>query len=174
MNDSKKNNSVTIYMFCILLLGITPILILFYCYLKTPDTYFFHTILTYTDSFPEITSSKNPTISKVISLYIKTAPFIAFISFLKIYKDVSIRKDNSTVKLLTSLILYIIFYTTTIFLFLFYNHELTTSGKLLRIMSQNDYFLLFFFISLYASIYILSFMLLWFLVGSYKVIKERI
>ncbi|EBR8574737.1 hypothetical protein DOV67_24920 [Salmonella enterica subsp. enterica serovar Java] len=41
-------------------------------------------------------------------------------------------------------------------------------------MSQNDYFLLFFFISLYASIYILSFMLLWFLVGSYKVIKERI
>ncbi|EDB9448022.1 colicin immunity protein, partial [Salmonella enterica subsp. enterica serovar Enteritidis] len=55
-----------------------------------------------------------------------------------------------------------------------HNHELTTSGKLLRIMSQNDYFLLFFFISLYASIYILSFMLLWFLVGSYKVIKERI
>ncbi|HHP3384538.1 TPA: colicin immunity protein Cui [Salmonella enterica subsp. enterica serovar Muenchen] len=161
-------------MFCILLLGITPILILFYCYLKNPDTYFFHTILTYTDSFPEITSSKNPTISKIISLYIKTAPFIAFISFLKIYKDVSIRKDNSTVKLLTSLILYIIFYTTTIFLFLFHNHELTTSGKLLRIMSQNDYFLLFFFISLYASIYILSFMLLWFLVGSYKVIKERI
>ncbi|HDN4557770.1 TPA: colicin immunity protein Cui [Salmonella enterica subsp. enterica serovar Birkenhead] len=174
MDDSKKNDNATTYMLCILALGITPILILFFCYLKKPDAYFFHTILIYTDFLPEITSSKNTTISKIISLYIKTAPFIAFISFLKIYKNISIRKDNSTIKLLTNLTLYIFFYIITIYLFLFCSHELTTSGKLLRVMSQNDYFLLLFFISLYASIYILSFMLLWFLVGSYKLIKERI
>ncbi|EBW8699047.1 colicin immunity protein, partial [Salmonella enterica subsp. diarizonae serovar 16:z10:e,n,x,z15] len=59
------------------------------------------------------------------------------------------------------------------YVFLFTNTELTTSSKLFRLMSENDLFLLFFYISLYAGIYIFSYLYLWFCVGTFRAFKER-
>ncbi|EDC8062304.1 colicin immunity protein, partial [Salmonella enterica subsp. enterica serovar Bareilly] len=42
-----------------------------------------------------------------------------------------------------------------------------------RLMSENDLFLLFFYISLYAGIYIFSYLYLWFCVGTFRAFKER-
>lgn len=181
MNNSKENESIRIYIFCMLLLGITPILALFLYYLTNPESHFLNTIYNYANSFPEITSSQNEPMSKTMSLYIKTAPLMAFISFLMIYKKISpnpnlpnISIKEHIIRLLKLNISLIVFYIIMIYFFLFYNQELTTSGKLLRLMSQNDYFLLLFYISLYFCIYIFSFMLFSIFVVSYKLIKERL
>ncbi|WP_391529973.1 colicin immunity protein Cui [Enterobacter cloacae] len=57
--------------------------------------------------------------------------------------------------------------------FLFCNIELTTSGRLLRIMSSNIILLSIFYMTLYSGIYILLYMLFWFSIGVFKILKER-
>ncbi|MBJ2640121.1 colicin immunity protein Cui, partial [Salmonella enterica subsp. enterica serovar Typhimurium] len=46
--------------------------------------------------------------------------------------------------------------------------ELTLSSKTFVLMSKNDLFLSFFYITLYIGIYIFTYLYFWFLIGTYK------
>ncbi|OON37139.1 hypothetical protein BTJ39_20675 [Izhakiella australiensis] len=63
----------------------------------------------------------------------------------------TIKNNKSTYFIIRLFLLYSILCLVIVYTFLFCNHELTTSGRLLRFISKNDYFLTFFYIGLYAG-----------------------
>ncbi|ENA2179267.1 colicin immunity protein Cui, partial [Escherichia coli] len=60
-----------------------------------------------------------------------------------------------------------------IYAFLFADTELTSSAKMLKLMSVNIILLSFFYISLHSIIFIFSYLYFWFCIGSYRSFKEK-
>ncbi|WP_283571339.1 colicin immunity protein Cui [Escherichia coli] len=57
--------------------------------------------------------------------------------------------------------------------FLFADTELTSSAKMLKLMSVNIILLSFFYISLHSIIFTFSYLYFWFCIGSYRSFKEK-
>ncbi|HFO4632344.1 TPA: colicin immunity protein Cui, partial [Escherichia coli] len=55
----------------------------------------------------------------------------------------------------------------------FADTELTSSAKMLKLMSVNIILLSFFYINLYSIIFIFSYLYFWFCIGSYRSFKEK-
>lgn len=156
------------------LLPITlPFLLTLFIYINNPESQFLRAVLYYTKNFPAITSANNPLLSKVMDVYLKTAPFMAFVIFLKTHRYLKLKSNNTEHKTLLIYLLFSILYAVMIYVFLFTETELTESAKLLKLMSKNDISLTFFYISLYAGIYVFSYLYMWFCIGTYKFYRER-
>lgn len=156
-----------------LVIGIIPLLMIFIFHVTSPESLVLNAIANSTSNLPVIFSAKSLLLSKVMAAYTKTAPLLAIIFFLSSFRMMDIRKDRTTIVLVKSLILYYILYFIFIYVSLFRNHEITTSGRLLRFISQNDYLLTLFYGTLYSGIYIFTVLLFWFSIGVYKALKER-
>ena len=172
-NNTDEGNKVAKKMLYFLLFAILPFLWIFFTYINNPESTTLNVIASSTSNLPAVLSANNPLLSKVMDVYTKTAPLFAFILFLSSVKGMHIRSDKKTTVLLTNLILYCVFCLIFTYVFLFCNIELTTSGRLLRIMSSNVVTLSIFYITLYSGIYILLSMLFWFSIGVCKILKER-
>ncbi|MDU7483723.1 MAG: colicin immunity protein Cui [Hafnia alvei] len=169
----EEGNRAAKKMLYALLILIVPILILSGLYIINPSSYVFYAIYDSTKNLPAILSQNNLLLSKSMDIYTKTAPLMAFFVFLLTYKKLCLRNDVSFLKITFLFLLFTIIEIIIIYVFLFTNTELTTSSKLFRLMSENNLFLLFFYISLYAGIYIFSYLYLWFCVGTFRAFKER-
>lgn len=156
-----------------LLAAITPLTVMLFIYCTHPDSALLYVVASWGSELPAVTSAKNPLLSKVMDLYTKTSPFVAALFFMTSFKLMSIKKDHSNAKLIGTLLLYYVFYFCITYPFLFCNQELTTSGRLLRLMSENDIFLTFFYSSLYAGLFVLTVMVFWFTIGVCNALKER-
>nr|WP_241391693.1 colicin immunity protein Cui [Yersinia frederiksenii]ULG19814.1 colicin immunity protein [Yersinia frederiksenii] len=173
MSEKNEANTAAKIMYWVLLVASLPLLVIFFVYINNPDSPALHSIANITRELPANSSSKSPLLSKVMDVYCKSAPFFGLVCFLLSRKHLKTKENKAISYLMTLAFLYSIFYFIFIHSFLFSPYELTTGGKLLRLMSLNDYFLTFFYISLYAGIY--SFTYLYFLVlfGTYLAVKER-
>lgn len=169
----KAENKVAKLMLFILVIGILPLVGILTFYILFPDSQTIEAIAIDTNELPAITSINNPLLSKVMDVYTKTAPLLALVFFLISYKKITIRKDKANIQLIKSLSLYYILFFIIFYITYCFNHELTTSGRLLRTFSNNDYTLTFFYITLYSGLYIFTSMFFWFSIGTYKIIMER-
>lgn len=160
-------------MLCFLLISLIPLLMIFSVYLNNPNSSFLNSISVVTRNLPAIISANNPILSKSMDTYTKTAPLLALFIFFRTCKTLKLKNSKSQWEAFGILIAFTAFYTIMIYLFLFTDTELTTSGKLLNLLSTNDLFLCFFYVSLYCGIYIFSYLYFWFIIGTYNLFKER-
>lgn len=160
-------------MLYILSIALVLMVLIFLFYSYNPESNMLANIAKITSKTPSFISYKNTILSKILDIYTKTSPVFALLFFLSSYKILTVKKNKTKTEIVIALVLYLMLYVTIFYVFLFCNHDMAMSGRLLRFMSANNYSLLVFFISLFSSVYILSSMLLWFLVGAYKVLKER-
>lgn len=173
-NEVDEGNKVAKKMFCFLLIALLPFLLIIIAYVINPTSAILNDVALRTIELPAISSLKNPLLSKVMDVYVKTSPFVAFSLFLLTYKKLRLKENKSVYEILALHMLFTIFYVLFIYVFLFTNTELTTSVKLLKIMSTNDFYLIFFYVSLYSGIYVFSYLYMWFCTGTYRVFKERL
>lgn len=160
-------------MLCSMLILLIPLLMLFSIYLSNANSPFLNAISVISSNLPAITSADNDILSKVMDTYLKTSPLFALLFFFLSYKELRLKGGISKLKAVILLTSFTFFYTILICSFLLSNIELTTSKKLLKLASKNDFLLCFFYMSLYCGIYVFSYLYLWFGIGTYKLFKER-
>lgn len=146
----KENNNNKLF-FILSLIAITPLAMIFIIYNNNPNSTILHYIVNSSTNLPAITSAKNPLMSRAMSDYCKTAPLFSFVFFLFFMKKLTPPSIEKTKAIKVS-ICSSIFFLVSNFTFLCINKELTTSAKLLKLVSTNDFLLLFFYSSLYISL----------------------
>lgn len=172
-DDAKDANEATKRMFYVLFFAVTPFLAILFIYIKDPHSAFLYSIVEMTHNLPALWSSKNILLSKTMDVYCKSAPLFSLVFFVLSHRKIKIKKTEATKLLIRTLLMYLALYLVIIYIFLFNNHELTTSGKLIWIMSRNDFFLTVLYIQIFSGIYVFSCILLWCIFGTYNVWKER-
>jgi len=175
-NEIEEANKSALKMFYVLLFALVPLLFIVIIYLVDPQSNVLKAISYNTRSLPAIMSSNSPLLSKSMDVYVKTSPFFALFACCLTFKWIKLKSDKadkSAWQLLMLFVLFTLFYASLIYSFLFKNKELITSAKLLKLMSTNDITLSFFYVTLYAGIYMFSCLYLWIGIGICRAIKER-
>lgn len=171
--QSHEEKISTKKMFLFLFAALFPFLLIVTLFLLSPELKIFNIISYATRDIPSITSPNNFELSKIMDLYVKTAPVFSLFVFLLSGKDLRLKKGKQKKEILTLHLFFTFLYALVIYVFLFTNHDMTTSGRIIKMMSSNDLFLTFFYVSLYCSIYTFTYIYLWFCIGTYRIFKEK-
>ncbi len=171
--EMDETNKAVIKMLWFLSLAIIPLFVVFVIYINNSHVEILNFIASSTINLPAVMSAKSPLLSKVMDVYVKTAPVFAFLIFLMTHKKLNFKHNKSIGYTLKIYLYFTIFYAIMIYAFLFSDTELTEKTKLLKLASMNDFFLLILYVSLYSSIYMFGYLYLWFTIGIYREIKER-
>lgn len=173
-HDKKPDNRVmTKNMIIILIITIMPLVVAFVVYLNNPDSPLLKSVSVATSSFPVQLSSNNPLLSSVMSAWCKTAPFWGVVLFLVSFKHIQIKGGQSAGTMLKGLAQFSLLYFPITYMLLFYSTEFSESGKLLRLMSQNDFSLAFLFMTIYTLCYIYTAYYLLFLAAVCKTLNQN-
>lgn len=173
MTGTESNNVANRMMYLFMATGIAPLLVVFAIYLYNPGSQVLNDIASGTASLPAVTSLANPLMTKVMDVYCKTAPFFAFILFIFSLKKRKVLKVGDKKKLIIPCVFSPLLYAFYIYMLLFRNMELTTAGRPVKYLSNNDFTLLLFYAGLYYSIFLLTYGICYIPVIIYKGFKER-
>lgn len=169
-NDNKQLNNMLSW---IAFTGTIPFFIIFIIYKSNPNLYLTNIIPDSIINIPSVISSYNPIMTKLMDIYGKSAPLLAIITFILQFRHRKLEKGINREKLITACILIPFIYVFYAYFFLWNNLELTTSGRTVRWMSENDFTLLFFFICMYYCSFFMTYILCYVPVTAYKIWKER-
>lgn len=164
--DIKNRNKTPQKILFSLLLLLSPFALILFSYNNAPIP-FLEKITTYL-SLPGFHSLNNPHLSEAFNLYVHTAPLAAISFFIFTRKELELKPKSSPLRALKILTPFTILYISMIYCFLLTDTELTLSSKTFVLMSKNDLFLSFFYITLYIGIYIFTYLYFWFFIGTYK------
>lgn len=174
MSEEREDNRYANKMlYLITLAGIIPLLIIYLTYMFSPDAYFISAVYENTKNIPAVISSYNPVMTKVMDIYDKSAPLLAFVTFILLLQHRKLETIKNREKLIIASIFSPFFYAFYAYFFLWQDFELTTAGRTVRWMSENDFTLLIFYICLYYASFFMTYALCYVPVGSYKLWKER-
>lgn len=171
INANNRTANKLLYLFTTI--GLVPLLCILIIYFNNPDAPLLHTIATKTENIPSITSSYNQLMTKVMDVYCKTAPGLALILYFLTFKTRRLIKSTDRNAVLRSCLLSPLVYAAIVYLFCFRNFELTTAGRPVRLMANNDATLLLFYIALYAIIFFTTYITLFTPVTAFKLLKKR-
>ena len=141
-------------MFIILLITIIPLIIVFTVYLNDPDSHLINVITASASDLPALLSVRNPELSIIMSAWCKTAPFWGTVSFILSFKHIQINGNQTVGTMFKGVVLFSFLYFPIMYMLLLHATEITGSGKIYRIMSQNDYLLTTLFIMIYTICYL--------------------
>lgn len=174
MSEKQKDNRyANRILYLITLTGITPLLMIFLTYFFSPDAYVIRAVYDNTQNIPSVISAFNPVMTKVMDIYGKSAPILAFVTFILLFRYRKLETIKNREKLITASIFSPFLYAFYAYFFLWGNFELSTAGRTVRWMSENDFTLLIFYICLYCSSFFITYALCYVPVGVYKLWKER-
>lgn len=174
MSEERKDNRyANRILFMILFAGIIPLLIIYMTYMFNPDAYFIRAVYENTKNIPSVISSFNPVMSKVMDIYGKSAPILAFVTFILMFRYRKAEKITNREKLITACIFTPFIYVFYVYFVLWHNFELTTAGRPARFMSENNFSLLIIYICLYYVSFLLTYLMGYYPVLVYKLWKER-
>lgn len=171
--EMEETNKAVKKMLWLLVLALIPLFITFVIYLINPYSETFNFIARSAINLPAVMSANSPLLSKVMDVYVKTAPVFAFLAFLMTHKKLNFKHNRSIGYTLKIYLYFTIFYAIMIYAFLFSDTELTEKTKLLKLASMNDVFMLILYVILYSATYMFGYLYLWFTIGIYREIKER-
>lgn len=167
------NKTASKLSYIIFAIGILPLFFIFIIYINNADSPVLNAIANETSNIPAWTSASSPLLTKVMDVYCKTAPVLAVFSLFFSVKIVLHNKINDSRVLLRSCLVYPFIYFPFIYFLMFSNRELTTSGGVVRLMSTNDYSLLFVYIGIYLAVLMMTCGLYILPVIAYRLVKER-
>ena len=172
-NTTAENRYANRALLFVTLACIIPLLIIFSVSLSNPGSPFLNQIADATRSTPSVTSAFNPVMTKVMDIYVKSAPvagILAFMFLLKKRKPLEIKKRAELIRAcFLSPFVYVFF----IYFFLMHNLELTTAGRTVRWMSENNFSLLLFYIMLYIATFFITYAVCYTPVLACKLMRER-
>ncbi|WP_345831498.1 colicin immunity protein Cui [Erwinia sp. HDF1-3R] len=168
--DNKLANRLS-YLF--LFAGVIPLVVIWAMDLHNADSAILKDIAARTADLPGLISAKNPLMTKVMDVYCKTAPILAFLCFACTIKIRKVIKNVDRAALIRSCLLSPFFYAFCFYLLLCCDHELTTAGRPLRLMSGHNSLLLLAYIAFYFVIFMLSYGVLFIPVIVRRLLKER-
>lgn len=171
VNNLIMHNKITTDMLLVMSLGLTPLVLIVIINYLNADLLV--ALETHAHIIPSVISSNNYILSKSMDMYIKTGPLLAVLFTIFKSNHFNIKPNSPTVSLIISIFLYYIIYIVFIYLIIFSDHDIATSGRLLKIMASNDYSLIVFYAAMYTSTYILTVMLFWFSIGVCRELKKR-
>ena len=166
-------NNITKKMLKVLMFAVVPLLMLLIMSLTSHFTHIINQLQGLVHILPNVISSNNIPLSISMGAYVKTAPVIAIIFFLYFHRLMSVKKGVAVSSLILSLLMYYVFYAVIVYLSILSDHDIANAGRMIRLFSENDFLLTIFYMALYASVYVLTVMLLWFSIGVIKELKER-
>lgn len=170
----KPDNSIMAKkMFIMLIITIMPLVVVFIVYLNNPDNLLLKQISSVTRDFPVLLSEKNPLLSSVMNAWCKTAPFWGLLLFILSFKDIQIAGAQSDGAMIKGLALFSVLYFPIMYMLLLSSAEITESGKLYRIMTQNDYLLALLFMVIYSVCYIFTAYYMLVLVATWKTLFKK-
>ena len=171
--EHTDNKDLNRTLFLITFAGITPLIIIFITYTSNPKFYLISIIFDNTQNIPSVISAYNPVMTKVMDIYGKSAPLLALIAFTLQLRNRKLETIANREKLITASIFSPFFYAFYAYFFLWNNFELTTAGRTVRWMSENDFTLFIFYACLYSCSFFMTYALCYIPVVSYKLWKER-
>ncbi|EHE0685233.1 colicin immunity protein Cui [Salmonella enterica subsp. enterica serovar Eastbourne] len=155
------------------LAGTFPLLLIYCLYLINPDSPFLNYIFNSTLDIPSVTSSFSPVMTRVMDMYSKNEPFFAILIFLFLFRNRKTGTVTDKEKLITACIFSPFIYAFYVYYFLWNNFELTTAGRPVRLLAENNLGLLFFYICLYYASLLLTYIMCYQPVLVYRLWKER-
>lgn len=151
-----SNSNIAKRMYIFSFITASPLLLFLAIYMHNPQSFLLNDIPTIINNVPTLHSVNNILLSSVMSAYCKTAPAWALILVIFSYKELHLKTDKSISLLTRTLVLFTVLYLGIVTLLLFHNAELTESGRLLRMMSANDYLLTLLFLIIFWAGFILT------------------
>ena len=173
INGTESNSSANRMMYLFMATGIVPLLVIFAIYLYNPGSQVLYYIASGVSDLPAVTSLANPLMTKVMDAYCKTAPFLAFALFIFSFKKRKVLEMGDKKKLAISCFFSPLLYAFFIYMFLFRDMELTTAGRPVKYLSNNDFTLLLFYSGLYYASFLLTYGICYIPVITYKSFKVR-
>ncbi len=143
-------------MYYIFLVGVIPLILIFLSYTNNQGSDSLTYLYALSGKVPELISANNPTLSSVMSFYVKIAPLLGVLFFLIARRKLTLKTNFSFTKGILAFMLFTVFYIAIIYYLLVSNVELTESGRFMRLLSGNDYLLTVFFVSVFYVCYILT------------------
>lgn len=128
-------------------------------YVISPESDFVRWVIRYVSDWPAIISYHHYALSVFLSAYVKTAPFFGFLWFIFSIGKVVMKGKGDFKKLLHSCLLFPFFYVAVVLFMMFCNHDITESGRFVKYISRNEYFLLIYFACIHFSVSMLTYFL---------------
>lgn len=166
------NSNITKRMYIFLIITASPLLILLAIDLYDTESYLLYNLTSISNSLSTLHSVTNLPMSSIMSAYCKTAPVWAFIFVLFSYKKLHLKTDHPKLLLTKTLILFSILYFGVVSLLAFNNVELSESGRLMRVMSANNYLLTLLFIAIFSVVFIFTTYYVFFIYAFYKTVNS--
>ncbi|AOR58821.1 colicin immunity protein Cui [Pectobacterium parmentieri] len=166
--SKQGTDSIEKRMFFLLIIGIIPLFIILIIHLNNPDALILNEFAATFKNLPTITSNKSLLMSKAMDIYCKASPLLALLFIAVSYRHFEFKKIMTTQKLVWVFILFSVLYFTITILLLAHNKELNDSRNWLKVISENDYLLTFFYISIFSVCYIFTVYYLSFIISFFK------
>ncbi|WP_159869280.1 MULTISPECIES: colicin immunity protein Cui [unclassified Raoultella] len=167
------NSAMAKRMIIMLIITIMPIVIVFFVYKNNPDALLLKEISSVSLYFPTLLSANNPLLSSVMNVWCKTAPLWGLVLFILSFKHIQTSSGQSVGTMVKGLALCSLLYFPIIYMLLFNSTEMTESGRLYRVMTQNDYLLTLLFMIIYAICYVFTAYYLLVIAATFKVLNKK-
>lgn len=167
------HNKVGKEMLKVLVFAVAPLVMLLIISFTSYFSVLFNGLNALFPDLPNVISSHNVPLSTVMGAYVKTAPLIAIVFFFYFHESMSVKKSVAVSSLISSLLMYYVFYAVIAYLTILSDHDIANVRKWISLFSENDFLLTIFYMALYAGVYVLTVMLLWFSSGVVKELKQR-
>lgn len=142
------------------LISILPLILIFIFFKAVPDSPFFYYFLELTENISTNISSTNLELTKPLGMYCKLAPLFAIYFSLNYLKYV---KSNPKTEDKASLIFYSIgffaVYVTLFYIFVISALDINNGNRLLQVTASNDFYILFYYLTVFSGLYALTFVL---------------
>ncbi|BEM77261.1 hypothetical protein SME38J_13640 [Serratia marcescens] len=142
------------------LIGILPLMLIFVFFKAMPDNPALYYFLELTKNVSTNISSTNLELTKPLGMYCKLAPLFSIyfsVSYLKYLKSSPKTEDKA------SLIFYslgfLAVYVVLFYIFLISSFDINNGNRLLQITTSNDFYILFYYLTVFSGFYALTFVL---------------
>jgi hypothetical protein len=173
MKNNDNNKHVNRMLFVILLAGMIPMLVIFVLYFQNKAHPLLNFMYNATQGIPSMTSCYNPIMTKMMDVYGKSAPLLGIITFFILFRKRECKTIADRNTLIRACILGPFIYIFYVYFFLLQNIELTTAGRPIRFMSENNFILLVFYILMYYASFLLTYIICYIPFLAQNIWKER-
>lgn len=170
------NDNMYAWKKCLLiaLIGLAPLIVIFFIFKISPDKEIFNKLLETTKDINVNTSSNNILLSKPLGIYTRFAFLFSVFFVFKYHNEIKFKKGVVGFKtVIVRLIPFSIVYFIYMYGIAFSNTDVADGNKFLKLISSNDYLLLSYYIVSFTGVYVFSLIFILLLIKIPSIYKEK-